>query len=98
MNYTYKPKGVCSRKFEFQLEDGIIKDAKIHETVIETVVNMANGLGFSTIGLTSSPIKGGHGNIEFLLHLTKNAEVTDHVTSRIKTVVADAHGELDEKK
>ena len=29
MNYTYKPKGVCSRKFEFQLEDGIIKDAKV---------------------------------------------------------------------
>ena len=79
-------------------KNGIIKDAKIHETVIETVVNMANGLGFSTIGLTSSPIKGGHGNIEFLLHLTKNAEVIDQVTPQIKTVVADAHGELDEKK
>lgn len=79
-------------------KNGIIKDAKIHETVIETVINMANGLGFSTIGLTSSPIKGGHGNIEFLLHLTKKADLIDKVTPQIQTVVAEAHGELDEKK
>ena len=79
-------------------KNGIIKDAKIHETVIETVINMANGLGFSTISLTSSPIKGGHGNIEFLLHLTKKADLIDKVTPQIQTVVAEAHGELDEKK
>ncbi len=29
MNYTYYPKGVCSRKFEFQLENGIIQEAKV---------------------------------------------------------------------
>ena len=79
-------------------KNGIIKDPKIHETVIEAVVKMANGLGFSTLGLTSSPIKGGHGNIEFLLQLTKKADLMDQVTSQIQTVVAEAHGELDEKK
>ena len=78
--------------------DCIIKDAKIHQAVIEAVVNMANGLGFSTLGLTSSPIKGGHGNIEFLLHLSKARDVLDQVTPQIQKVVAEAHGELDEKK
>jgi 23S rRNA (cytidine1920-2'-O)/16S rRNA (cytidine1409-2'-O)-methyltransferase len=79
-------------------KNGIIKDPKIHETVIASVVNMANGLGFSTIGLTNSPVKGGHGNIEFLLHLTKETEVTDQVLNQISQVVGTAHGELDEKK
>ncbi len=79
-------------------KNGIIKDAKIHQAVIEAVVNMANGLGFSTLGLTISPIKGGHGNIEFLLHLSKARDVLDQVTPQIQKVVAEAHGELDEKK
>lgn len=79
-------------------KNGIIKDARIHESVIEQVVVMANGLGFSTLGLTSSPIKGGHGNIEFLLQLSKETAAVDHVLPKIKAVVADAHGELDEKK
>ena len=79
-------------------KNGIVKDPKIHESVIKNVVNMANGIGFSTIGLTSSPIKGGHGNIEFLLHLSKEATVEDHITPEITQIVYDAHGELDEKK
>ena len=79
-------------------KNGIIKDARIHESVIEQVVVMANSLGFSTLGLTSSPIKGGHGNIEFLLQLSKETAAVDHVLPKIKAVVADAHGELDEKK
>ncbi|GFH41717.1 TlyA family rRNA (cytidine-2'-O)-methyltransferase [Lactococcus hodotermopsidis] len=79
-------------------KNGIIKDAKIHETVIETVVKLANDLGFSSLGLTSSPIKGGHGNIEFLLHLIKENNPIDKVVELIKPVVATAHGELDEKE
>ena len=29
MTYTYNPKGVCSRQFEFDVEDGIVKSVKI---------------------------------------------------------------------
>jgi 23S rRNA (cytidine1920-2'-O)/16S rRNA (cytidine1409-2'-O)-methyltransferase len=79
-------------------KNGIIKDAKIHESVIASVVKLANGLGFSTLGLTSSPIRGGHGNIEFLLHLTKADEPIDQVQAQISTIVAAAHGEVNEKK
>ena len=31
MTKTYYPKGVCSRKYEIDLEDGIIKDIRIFE-------------------------------------------------------------------
>lgn len=74
-------------------KNGIIKDAKIHAKVIETVVKLANGTGFSTLDLMPSPIKGGHGNIEFLVHLYKGTEVVDQVSSQISGVVAAAHGE-----
>ena len=29
MTYTYKPKGVCSRKMRIELEDGVIKHVEI---------------------------------------------------------------------
>lgn len=29
MVYTYSPKGVCSRQFEFDVEDGIVRSVKI---------------------------------------------------------------------
>ena len=29
MTYTYSPKGVCARQFEFDVEDGIVKSVKI---------------------------------------------------------------------
>lgn len=29
MVYTYTPKGVCSRQFEFDVEEGIVKSVKI---------------------------------------------------------------------
>lgn len=82
-------------------KNGIIKDAKVHEMVIENVIHMAKGIGFSPMGLTASPIKGGHGNIEFLLNLTKASDIKDLVSSEVKPVVAAAHksdGEDHEKK
>ena len=29
MTYTYTPKGVCSRRFDIQVEDGIVKELRI---------------------------------------------------------------------
>lgn len=29
MIYTYKPKGVCAREMQLDIEDGILRDAKI---------------------------------------------------------------------
>ena len=29
MKFTYTPRGVCSQKFEFDIEDGVIRDLKV---------------------------------------------------------------------
>jgi 23S rRNA (cytidine1920-2'-O)/16S rRNA (cytidine1409-2'-O)-methyltransferase len=51
---------------------GIVRDPDIHRAVVEKTVKMANQVGFHTKGIDFSPITGGEGNIEFLLHLNKS--------------------------
>lgn len=50
-------------------KSGVVRDAKVHQEVLETVLGFANELGYILQGLTFSPITGGEGNIEFLAHL-----------------------------
>lgn len=56
---------------------GIIRDSKIHKQVITDIIQFASSIGFSPMQVDFSPITGGEGNIEFLLHLKK--EVNDSV-------------------
>ncbi|UQS85319.1 TlyA family RNA methyltransferase [Apilactobacillus apisilvae] len=48
---------------------GIIKDHNVHADVLDDIINFSIDAGYSVDGLDYSPIKGGEGNIEFLLHL-----------------------------
>ncbi|HKT78848.1 MAG TPA: TlyA family RNA methyltransferase [Vicinamibacterales bacterium] len=48
---------------------GLVTDPAIHEQVIARVSSAAEGLGFERLGLVESPIRGGTGNKEFLMHL-----------------------------
>ncbi|PYZ94361.1 TlyA family rRNA (cytidine-2'-O)-methyltransferase [Salipaludibacillus keqinensis] len=48
---------------------GIIRDKKIHLKVVKTIIQFSEQLGYTVHGLAPSPIRGGEGNIEFLLHL-----------------------------
>ena len=75
-------------------KNGIIRDAKAHQHVLETVIDMAVREGFSVLGLDFSPIQGGHGNIEFLAYLRKEEEATNQVLSQINQVVEEAHREF----
>ncbi len=50
---------------------GIIKDPGVHRKVLEKVVHLASGFHLSVLGLGVSPILGGKGNKEFLIHLQK---------------------------
>lgn len=47
-------------------KSGVVRDAKVHFTVVETILDFAAQLGFELQGLSHSPITGGEGNIEFL--------------------------------
>lgn len=48
---------------------GIVRDEKVHKQVIEKIIAFAVEQGFDAVNLSFSPITGGDGNIEFLLHL-----------------------------
>ncbi|MDR0200351.1 MAG: TlyA family RNA methyltransferase [Streptococcaceae bacterium] len=89
-------------QFEAGREDvgknGIIKDEKVHRKVLETTLQMAIETGFSVLGLTFSPIKGGAGNVEFLVQLKKE-EVARYAKSVAIDAVLSAEKEsLGEKK
>jgi len=53
---------------------GIIKNSKILCKVIDKVYNYAKEVGFVCKGHIESPIKGGDGNVEFLMYVAKEAE------------------------
>lgn len=92
---------VCLIKPQFEAgrekvgKKGVVRDAKVHLEVIETVIMNALELGFSILHLEYSPIKGPEGNIEYLVHLQKSAEGKMGEDIDMQAVVAAAHGELD---
>lgn len=49
---------------------GIITDPKHHVKVLTEMFEFMNNKGFTVEGLTFSPVKGGKGNIEYLLYAT----------------------------
>ena len=51
---------------------GIIRDKKHHSFAVNKVAAAAKECGFSILGLTRSPVTGGDGNTEFLIHLIKS--------------------------
>lgn len=76
---------------------GVVRDRKVHEEVVETIISFVKGMpeGHMAVrGLTYSPIRGPEGNIEYLLWMEKNggSELKEIPVGRI---VAAAHEELD---
>ncbi|SDY56783.1 23S rRNA (cytidine1920-2'-O)/16S rRNA (cytidine1409-2'-O)-methyltransferase [Evansella caseinilytica] len=72
---------------------GIVRDRQVHVKVLQEIIAFAEEVGFEVRGITYSPIRGGEGNIEFLLHLTAAATVTENedIRDQVETVVNDAH-------
>jgi 23S rRNA (cytidine1920-2'-O)/16S rRNA (cytidine1409-2'-O)-methyltransferase len=77
---------------EFVGKKGVVRDGKIHQSVLQDYVQNAHGAGFSVLGLTFSPITGQEGNIEYLGFLQKGTGM-DEVPD-IAAVVEAAHGAL----
>lgn len=69
---------VCLIKPQFEAgpenvgKHGIVHDHEVHRQVIQHTIDTARKIGFNVLGVDYSPIKGGKGNIEFLIHLQKN--------------------------
>ena len=73
-----KPTGqvLCLIKPQFEAgkdkvgKKGVVRDAAVHEEVLQNFISLAKSLGFTIRNLTFSPVKGPEGNIEFLAHLS----------------------------
>ena len=86
---------------EYIGKGGIVKDPKVHIRVLEKVIRAAEEAGFVPKGLKGSPIRGGDGNIEYLLLLEKGGEKVpygSHMgTEEIRRTVSDAWAEQKER-
>ena len=92
---------VCLIKPQFEAgkekvgKKGVVRDPAVHIEVIERVILFAQSIGFGVLHLEYSPIKGPEGNIEYLVHIKKNAQTENEEPIDVQAVVAAAHGELD---
>ncbi|PGM52604.1 TlyA family RNA methyltransferase [Bacillus sp. AFS053548] len=80
---------------------GIVRDPKVHEQVIEMMIDFALRQGYDIKALTFSPITGGDGNIEFLIHLhwEGSKEIGNSELNRLPMeIVNEAHSELKKVK
>lgn len=74
---------------------GVVRDKKIHNEVLNYVLNFAQNLNFKICGLDFSPIKGPEGNIEYLTFLRKNLDSDEIILEKIIPEVIDrAHENL----
>ncbi|TCN22924.1 TlyA family RNA methyltransferase [Mesobacillus foraminis] len=80
---------------------GIVRDPKVHQSVLENIIDFSISTGFDVKDLSFSPITGGDGNIEFLLHLVWNAPEghgSDLLDKAPSEIVTEAHRELKSKR
>ena len=90
---------VCLIKPQFEAgrekvgKKGVVRDKSVHLEVIEMVMSYAESIGFKLLHLDYSPIKGPEGNIEYLLHMTKN-ETVEAAALNAAEVVEESHRDL----
>ena len=90
---------VCLIKPQFEAgkdkvgKKGVVREPEIHKEVIAKVLDFAAMIGFDILHLEYSPIKGPEGNIEYLVHLSKNALKSQEV---IEITEKDAEVRLNE--
>jgi 23S rRNA (cytidine1920-2'-O)/16S rRNA (cytidine1409-2'-O)-methyltransferase len=75
--YAPDAEAVCLIKPQFEAgrsdigKRGVVKDRKVHERILGEIDSFARLMGFVPVGCTFSPVRGGSGNIEYLLELRK---------------------------
>ena len=70
---------ICLVKPQFEVgrsgigKGGIVKDEKLRKKALYDVISFAQTRGFRAVNHIVSPIVGGDGNVEFLVHFRKDA-------------------------
>ena len=93
MMFLFKPQFECgpvvAKKYK-----GLIKNKDIHKNLLTNFEKFANLLGFSFSGLAPSPIKGGDGNIEYLIYFSKDKHYKFNIDSVVDGAFSDKKEEL----
>ena len=90
---------VCLIKPQFEAgrekvgKKGVVRELSTHIEVVQMIVDYARANGFRTLHLSYSPIKGPEGNIEYLLHITKD-ESRENEEFDIRALVEESHSAL----
>lgn len=92
---------VCLIKPQFEAgreqvgKKGVVRDKKVHEQVIDMVIDYAKSIDLTPLRLDFSPVKGPEGNIEYLLYLTKEHTDVQSDIIDVHEVVEQSHMTLD---
>ena len=98
-----KAQMVCLIKPQFEAgrenvgKKGVVRDPKVHQNVVEAIVDFCINNGFDVLGLDYSPIKGPEGNIEYLIYIKKSDSPTLNLNITPQELVASSHQALDKK-
>ena len=93
---------VCLIKPQFEAgrenvgKNGVVRDQRVHQSVVQGIIDFCLNNGFSVCGLDYSPIKGPQGNIEYLLYIKRSDTPENHLTVTAAEVVAASHEALDQ--
>ncbi|WP_042458218.1 TlyA family RNA methyltransferase [Neobacillus dielmonensis] len=81
---------------------GIVRDEKVHLQVIDKIIRFSLEQGYDVRDLSYSPITGGEGNIEFLIHLKWQGKDGHQGSNQLRLssdeVVKEAHKVLHSKQ
>lgn len=90
---------ICLIKPQFEVgrsmlgKGGIVKDRAAHRYAVERVCECAKSCGLLPVGLIPSPIQGGDGNREFLVHFQTEAGRAPAIDKeRIRSVIEGSFG------
>ncbi len=67
--FLIKPQFEAGR--EFINKNGIVKNPKVHRKVLKDIADIVKSAGLYVNGLSYSPIKGGDGNIEYIILVSR---------------------------
>lgn len=90
---------VCLIKPQFEAgrekvgKKGVVRERSVHVEVVDMIVSFAREMGFVTLDLSYSPIKGPEGNIEYLLYITKDTSREGREFD-INALVKESHEKL----
>lgn len=92
---------VCLIKPQFEAgrenvgKKGVVRDSKVHESVVRSIFDFCLDNGYDVLNLDYSPVKGPEGNIEYLIHIRKSEAPKACTDTDPRDLVERSHAALD---